>query len=177
MARSCTVAADSTHLYWTEAGVGGSSTIGRANLDGTGADASFIPAPVDSAAGFGPPRGVAVDDLTDTELEGRASAVRTQGQRGKGIVVKVKVKAKERLTATATGRIKVNPTYKLKSKTVELATGETKRLKLKPTKAKAKTIATALKRGEKAKARLTVKLTDAAGNIETEKLRVSLKRG
>ena len=88
--------------------------IRRANLDGTGADASFIPEPVDLAAGFGPPRGVAVDDLTDTELEGRASAVRTQRQSGKRIVVKVKVKAKEGLTATATGRIKVNPTYKLR---------------------------------------------------------------
>ena len=75
------------------------------------------------------------------------------------------------------GRIKVNPTYKLKSKTVELATGETKKLKLKPTKAKAKNIAAALKRGEKAKARLSVKLTDLAGNRETEKLRVRLKRG
>jgi hypothetical protein len=39
---------------------------------------------------------------------------------------------------------------------------------------KGKKVAAALKRGEKAKARLSVKLTDLAGNRETEKLRVRL---
>ena len=39
----------------------------------------------------------------------------------------------------------------------------------------ARKIAAALKRGEKAKAKVTVKLTDPAGNRETEKLRVRLK--
>ncbi len=80
-------------------------------------------------------------------------------------------------SAKASGKIKVNPTYKLKPKKVKPATGETKTLKLRPKKAKAKKIAAALKRGEKAKARLTVKLTDLAENRETEKLRVRLKRG
>jgi hypothetical protein len=47
---------------------------------------------------------------------------------------------------------------------------------LPPKKAQAKRIATALKRGEKAKAKVTVKLTDLAGNTETAKLRVRLKR-
>ena len=80
-------------------------------------------------------------------------------------------------SAKASGKIKVNPTYKLKPKKVKLATGETKTLKLRPKKAKAKKIAAALKRGEKAKARLTVKFTDLAENRETERLRVRLKRG
>ena len=106
---------------------------------------------------------------------GRASAARTQRQRGKRIVVRVKVKAKERLTATASGKIKINPTYELKPQKVKLATGETKTLKLKPKKAAGR-IAQALKRGEKATAKVTVRLTDAAGNTETEKLRVRLKR-
>ena len=98
-------------------------------------------------------------------------------QSGNRIVVRVKLRAKEQLTAKATGEIKVNPTYKLKSKKVSLDAGETKTLKLKPKKTKAKKIAAALNRGEKAKAKVTVKLTDLAGNRETEKLRVRLKRG
>ena len=79
-------------------------------------------------------------------------------------------------SAKASGKIKVNPTYKLKPKKVKPATGETKTLKLKPKKAKAKKIAGALKRGEKAKARLSVKLTGLAGNREAERFTVRLKR-
>ena len=178
------IAVDAAHLYWTEAeegdwtvaDEGGSGTVGRANLDGSGAATYFIPEPVYPALGSGPPQGVSVDALTDTKAEGKASAARTQGQTGKRIVVKLKVRAKERLDAKATGKIKVNPTYKLKPKKVKLAAGKTKTLRLKPKKAKATQIATALKRGEKAKAKVTVKLTDAAGNSETEKLRVRLRR-
>ena len=80
------------------------------------------------------------------------------------------------MTARASGNIKVNPTYKLKPKRIQVAAGKTKTLKLKP-KTKAKKIAAALKRGGKAKAKVTVKLTDRAGNTETEKLRVRLNRG
>ncbi len=36
------VAVDSTHVYWTQ-GSGATSSIGRANLDGSGANANFIP--------------------------------------------------------------------------------------------------------------------------------------
>jgi hypothetical protein len=107
---------------------------------------------------------------------GRATAKPTQRQKGKKIALKVKVEARTRLTAKATGKIKVNPTYKLKPKKVQVAAGRTKTLKLKPKKAQAKKVAAALKRGEKAKARLTVKLTDLAGNSATEKLRVRLTR-
>ena len=120
--------------------------------------------------------GLAVDDLTDAMLRGKATAKRTQKQQDKKIRVAVKIKAKERLTAKATGKIKVNPTYKLGPKKVQVAAGKTKTLKLKPKKKAARKIATALKRGEKATAKLAVKLTDRAGNTETEKLRVRLKR-
>ena len=45
-----------------------------------------------------------------------------------------------------------------------------------PKKKHGKKIAKALKKGKKAKAKLTLKLTDEAGNTETEKLSVKLKR-
>ena len=67
------------------------------------------------------------DGLTDTKLAGKASAARTQRQAGKRIVVKVKVQAKERLTAKASGKIKVKPTYKLKSRTVQSARARPRR--------------------------------------------------
>ena len=111
------------------------------------------------------------------KLAGKATAATTQGQSGTKIVVRVRLRAKEQLTAKASGEIKVNPTYKLRPKKVQVAAGKTKTLWLKPKKKAAGRIAQALKRGEKAKAKVTVKLTDGAGNRETEKLRVRLKRG
>lgn len=158
------LAVDDEHIYWTDGG-----PIGRANLDGTGLDHDFIDTGSHVAS-------LAVDDLTDTELAGKASAKRTQRQKGKKVIVKVKVKAKERLTAKATGKIQINPTYKLKPQQIDLTRGETKRLKLSPKKKGARKIVAALKRGQVARAKLTVKLTDPAGNRETEKLRVRLKR-
>ena len=83
------------------------------------------------------------------------------------------MKATEPLTARASGKIKLNPTYKLKPKKVQVAAGEKKTLKLKPKKSAARKIAAALKRGETATARVKVKLTDPAGNGETERLRVA----
>ena len=124
--------------------------IGRAKLDGTDVKRSFI----DRIWGCS---GLAVDSLGPP---GKATAKPTQSQKGKKIVVKVKVKARERLTAKASGEIKVNPTYKLRPKKVQVAAGKSKTLKLKPKKKAARKIATALKRGEKAKAKVTVKLTD-----------------
>jgi hypothetical protein len=179
------VAVGAGHVYWShEVRFPRQTTgdedprIGRANLDGTGVDQAFVDFPRCSRVSCrgNIADGLAVDSLTDTKLAGRASAKKTQRQKGKKVLVKVKIKAKERLSAKASGKIKLSPTYKLKLKNVSLDAGETKTLKLKPKKAKAKKIAAALKRGEKAKARLTVKLTDLAGNRETETLRVRLKR-
>jgi hypothetical protein len=168
------VAVDDAHIYWVQ-GQRDQPTrsIVRANLDGTGVDPTFIPPSGDSDF---QPGVVALDALTVTKAEGRASAVRTQRQTGKKIVVRVRVKAKEELTARAKGKVKVNPAYKLRPEAVEVARGDARRLRLKPKKAQAKKIARALKRGETAKAKLTVKLTDQAGNTESERLRVRLKR-
>ena len=87
-----------------------------------------------------------------TRLAGRATAEQTQRQRARRSSSRSRSGPGE-LTAKATGKIKVNPTYKLKPKKVQVAAGKTKTLKLRPKKAKARKIATALKRGEKAKAK------------------------
>ena len=74
---------------------------------------------------------IAVDGLAPP---GRATAKQTQSQKGKKIVLKVNVKDQKRLTAKASGKIKVNPTYKLRPKKVQVAAGKTKTLRLKPKK-------------------------------------------
>ncbi len=114
----------------------------------------------------------------DTKLEGSASAQKKQKQKGKKIAVKAKVKAEEDLDAKVTGKVKVKKkSYKLKSQTKSISSGTSKTLKLKPKKSKdAKKIAKALKKRKKAKAKLKVKLSDEAGNAETTKLAVKLKR-
>ena len=168
------LAVDAEHLYWlNQPGYPSewAASISRANLNGSAVDQGFIARARNDQASS-----IAIDALTADRVAGEASAAKTQRQRGKRIIVKVRIKAKERLTAKATGKIKVNPTYKLKSKKVKLARGETKTLKLKPKKAEAKKIAAGLKRGEKAKARLSVKLTGLAGNREAERFTVRLKR-
>ncbi len=140
--------------------------IGRANVDGTGVNERFI-------SGLGYPYAIAVNAL---QPPGEVTAKRTQRQKGERIRIQVRVKAKERLTAKAGGKIKVNPTYKLKPKSVRVDAGQTKTLKLKPTNAAAKKIAQALEHGKKAKAKVKVKLTGQAGNSAIEELRVRLKR-
>ncbi len=109
-------------------------------------------------------------------VNGTATAKRAQRQKGKRILVKVEVKAKEDLEARVSGTIKVNPTYKLKTRTVSVAGGTRMTLKLKPGKKRqARRIARALKKGKKARAKLTVELSDETGNEKTVKLGVKLK--
>ncbi|MGB6423676.1 MAG: hypothetical protein WBF18_00200 [Solirubrobacterales bacterium] len=142
---------DGTHDFEVQA------TDGASNTDPTPASSSFT---------------------VDTKVRGSASASKKQKQKGKKIVVKAKVKADEDLRAKATGKVKVKKkTYKLKPQTEAVGSGQSKTLKLKPKKSKdAKKIAKALKKGKKAKAKLTVKLTDDAGNKKTTKLSIKLKR-
>ena len=164
------LAVDAAHIYFSDRGYR-SSTIRRANIDGTGAGAFLFTAP----QGLGVP-GLAVDGLGISQLQGTASAKENQRQQGKKVVFKVKVSAEEQLTANATGTMTVNSTYKLKPRSVEVAGDDTETLKLKPKKANAKKIAAALKRGAKANARLKVTLIDVAGNSAIAELRVRLKR-
>jgi virginiamycin B lyase len=166
------IAVDSARVYWTQYDSRDTPTgsILHANLDGTGVEPAFIAPLGDESIS---PSAIAVDAPTVTKAEGKASAAKTQTQ-GKAIVVKVRIEAKERLTAEARGQITFNATYKLKPKAVDVARSDTKKLRLKPRKAKSKRILHALKHGEKARAKLMVKLTDQAGNTKTEKLQVTL---
>ncbi len=114
---------------------------------------------------------------TDTTVNGSASAAKTQKQKGKKIVVKATVIADENLTANASGAIKAGKSYKLRPQSKTLSSGQSAALTLKPAKSKdTKKIAKALKKGKKAKAKLSVKLTDGAGNTKTTKLSMKVKR-
>ena len=120
------VAVDGAHIYWTEylsEPQSPTRSIRRANIDGSGTEPFILP---DGDKDFHP-GALALDAVTVTKAEGQARAARTQPQAGQAIVVTVKVKAREQLTAKARGKIKINPTYKLKPQTVELARGETKK--------------------------------------------------
>ena len=168
------VAVDGAHIYWTEylsEPQAPTRSIRRANIDGSGTTPFVLP---DGDKDFHP-GALAVDAVTVAKAEGQARAARTQRQTGPAIVVTVKVEAREELTAKATGKVKINPTYKLEPQAARLARGDTKKLRLKPKKAKARKIGRALRRGENATATLKVKLTDQAGNRETERLSVRLR--
>jgi hypothetical protein len=100
-------------------------------------------------------------------------AKKTQKQKGKKIVVKVKVGAAEAATAMAKGKI---GKAKLKPASKPIAAGETTVLKLKPKgKKTSKKLAKALDKGKKLKAKLSVTITDGAGNTETKRPKVKLK--
>lgn len=168
------IAVHGGHIYWSNEN---DDTIGRAELDGSAVDQAFVA----WAPSF--PGGIAVDgrgpqSAVDRHVRGSASAKQTQKQNGKKIVVKARVRTKEDLDAKVTGKVEVRRrSYKLKPVTESVSSGSSKNLKLKPTKSKdAKEIAEALKRGKKARAKLTVKLSDEAGNKKAEELSVKLKR-
>lgn len=110
-------------------------------------------------------------------VNGSATAKRAQRQKGKRILVMVEVTAKEDLEARVSGKIKVNATYRLKTRTRSVAEGARISLKLKPGKKRqARRIARALKKGKKARAKLSVELSDETGNEKSVKLGVNLKR-
>ncbi len=110
-------------------------------------------------------------------VDGYAAARKTQAQRHRRIIVKVRVRAGEKLTIRARGSIKLKAAYRLRRQAAELGGGQSKKLKLRPTKRRNATrIARALRGGKKAKAKLKLKLTDAVGNKRTDRLKVKLKR-
>jgi CSLREA domain-containing protein len=154
---------------------GDSADIGAFELQGSSALSATCPTALSPPPPPPPP--------TDSEIMGEASASKTQRLKGKWkrlkakrIRVAIKVQAAEELGVSATGNIKVNRTYKLKPKTIDVAANESRRLWLKPKRKAARRIVRALKSGKKVRARVMVALTDLAGNSKTEKLRVRLKR-
>ena len=166
------VVVDDGHIYWTDSGPIGEESIDRSNLDGSVVE-GIINGTEDP---YFNARALAVDSLADTKAKGKVRAAKTQRQGGNSIVVKVELKAKEKLTAAVAGKVIVTPTYKLKRRTVGLAAGETRALKLKPKRRpQGKRIAEALERGERATAKLKATLSDQGGNSKTVKLRVRLR--
>ncbi len=136
---------------------------------------SFSVRATDSEANTGNP--VTRDFTVDTALDGKATAKKTQKQKGNKVLVRVEVNAKEDLDAIASGKVTVKKkSYKLKKTSKSLAQGKSATLKLKPRKPKDnKKIAKALKKS-KGKAKIAVTLADGAGNSKKSKLFVTLKR-
>jgi predicted outer membrane repeat protein len=114
--------------------------------------------------------------VVDEEVTGAVvSAKKKQKQKKKKIVVKVTVGADEAVDASADGSVKTKKkSYPLKTATGSTAAGEQTVLMLKPKKKAAKKISKFLKKGKKAKASLSVTLTDEAGNEATETANVKL---
>ena len=90
--------------------------------------------------------------------------------------MKVKAGAGEAVTAKASGSVKVGKkNYALKEKSTDVAANAEATITLKPKDSKGtKAIKKHLKKGKKAKATVTVTLTDGAGNTAEEKLTVKL---
>jgi hypothetical protein len=98
--------------------------------------------------------------------------------RQKGIVVQVRCPAED-CTATARGTVSVpgaSRTYRLKPATKRIARGRTARLKLKFSKRALKAVRGALRKRKKVSARVTVTVSDAAGNGTTQRRTIRLKR-
>lgn len=121
----------------------------------------------------------------DRKVRGaKVSARRKQRQRGK-IVVKVKAGAAEQVRGLARGQIgrsrggvKSARSYKLKKVRKSSAAGKrvNYKLKLKRKKDERKVRKLLRQRGNKLKAKVSVKLTDSAGNSVTKRKKVLLKR-
>lgn len=109
----------------------------------------------------------------DTSVDATATARRKQFQRGRKVKVRVVVDAAEGVDVTAGGAIGRRP---LRTVEASVAAGSSRglTLTLRGKRANAK-ILRALGRGKRAKANLTVELTDAAGNEATTPLTVALK--
>ena len=169
------IAVDGSHIYATHPGGGFSPAIARANLNGSGLDEDFIGGS-DFPLSFG--LAIGSGSAGPGGVIGTVHAKRKQKQRGRGIAVKVQVEAEEGLTAKITGKLIVKRRgFRLQAKTKQLSAGQTKGLKLKPSKKRdQRQVAKALKRGKRAKAKLRARLSDQAGNTKTTKLSVSLKR-
>ncbi len=107
----------------------------------------------------------------DSKVDGKLKAKKTQKQKPGKVVVTAKVKAGEELTAKVKGKLKQGGnSFTLKAKKKTVKTGNTKKLKLKLSKSKAKKLVA----GEKAKATLQGKLTDEFGNSSKKTLKVKV---
>ena len=139
------VAIAGSHIYWIH-----DEVLGRADIDGTGVDQSFITSdqsmtsvtadPSSGCPGSGP---------------GRATAKKSQPQKGHKIGVKVTVKAEERLDRRDWRQGEGESDLRARVGRARVDTDEAKTLKLKPKSKRAQErIAKALKQGDKATGKL-----------------------
>ena len=162
------VAVDRAHLYWTDS---------RADARRLGSlDRPRQPrrrrlqSPSSSRAATTLIGALAVDALTDTAHAlgpGRPpNGLRSRG--ASGSASRSGSRPRSGSPPRPPARSESIPTYKLRPKKVQLAAGKTKKLRLKPKKARRRSRRALETGGEKAKAKLRVRLTDLAGNRETK---------
>ena len=117
-------------------------------------------------------------ELADAAVLGAdATAKKKQKVKGKKVKVVVKAGADEVVDLLASGKVKVGKkSYKLKDKKADdVAAGDRAKLTLKPKSKKAKKkIAARAADGKKSKATVDVTFTDAAGNTDTDRVKVTL---
>ncbi len=121
-----------------------------------------------------------IQPVSDTEVAGaKVKAKKKQKQKGEKVLIVVKAGAAEDVKIKAGGAVKLGKKkIALKTLSVRAPADEQLKLKLNPKgKSGSKKILKALARGEKAKASLSVTLTDAAGNSVTKKPKVTLTPG
>ena len=150
----------------------------RTGSDGTDIGAFELPATatVEPPGTIDPP---ATIDPSDTVLDSpTVSARRTQQVKGRKVVVRVAAGAGERVTTHASGAIRAGGTVALKPVEADVEPGAAKVLSLKPQRKRgAGKVIRLLAKGKRARARITVALTDASGNSVTKDVRVSLTAG
>ena len=114
----------------------------------------------------------------DTAVDGSASAKKIQLQPPGKVRVRVKVAASESVAARWTGKLRLGTkAYRLKAVAMDVAAGRRATATLKPRRRRDETkLVKALSRGKRVKAKVTVKLTDAAGNTRSATVKATLKR-
>ena len=110
----------------------------------------------------------------DTKVKGaKIKAAKNQKIKGSKVVVKVKAGAGEKVTGKPGGKL---GKYALKAKKKTIKSGKLATFKLKPKKSSdSKKIVKLLNKGKTLKAKLTVKLTDEAGNSKKLKAKSKVK--
>ena len=168
---------------------GTGSTTGPATTDGIAPPVATAPPIGVPGATPTPTASAAPGTGGPTSLVSTTTVARDASQRVAGSALSIGTKltapAKGRVVATATGTVKIQGVRKairLTTVTQTVAAGQTLTLKLKPkgtrraVKAAFKKIKTAVRRGRKVTATITVKIVDAAGHARTVKRTVRLTK-
>ena len=158
-------------------------TISRATAPGDGPPSSDPPSAYPPPAGPPPPGGVSVNAVATT----RVARSTSQRLRGSSLVIPTKVTAPAagRVVATASGRVTIRGVKRaipLTKVTAKIAAGHHATLSLKPKGSRStvrsafRKISTAVRKGHRVTAAITVRIVDAAGHTRTVKRTVRLIR-